>query len=170
MQNRNSGQQGFGLIKLMIKMAMLTVVLMLVAITVPKVIQSLGYSQGQGLVSDVKGMIATINASKVADNVIESSVDDDLPVYKQVINYVPDYATSANLQSIINAIDFYKLANNGQLPQSDEELESYLSKPIASLGPAGATYAITYFPSLILIEATSPSSKIYWAEVEAGAE
>jgi hypothetical protein len=93
-------------------------------------------------------MIATINASKVADNVIESSVDDDLPVYKQVINYVPDYATSANLQSIINAIDFYKLANNGQLPQSDEELESYLSKPIASLGPAGATYAITYFPSL----------------------
>jgi Tfp pilus assembly protein FimT len=48
MQNRNSGQQGFGLIKLMIKMAMLTVVLMLVAITVPKVIQSLGYSQGRG--------------------------------------------------------------------------------------------------------------------------
>lgn len=148
---------------------MLTLVIMLVAITVPKVIQFLGYPQGQGLVNDMKDMTGTISANKVADdNIIESNVDETLPLYRQVINYVPDYATSSNVHSIVSAINLYKISNQGQLPRSDEELETYLSKPIASLGPAGATYSITYFPSIILVEAMSPTSAIYSAAVEEG--
>lgn len=157
------------MIKLIMKLAMLTVVIMLVGISVPKVIQSLGYSQGQGLVSDMKEMIGTISTNQTADeSMIESSVDEDLPLYRQVVNYVPDYATSANVQSIISAINLYKISNQGQLPRSDDDLEAFLSKSIDSLGPAGAKYSITYFPSIILIEAMSPTSTVYWAEVEAG--
>jgi hypothetical protein len=102
--------------------------------------------------------------------VVESNVDDSLPVYKQVINYFPDYATSSNVHSIVKAIEFYKLSNDGKLPQSNEELESCLSKSIDSLGPAGAEYSITYFPSTVIITATAPSLTIYSAEVEAGSE
>jgi|GEM_PF-2338069 len=172
MQKCNNGQKGSGMISLLIKMIMLTLVVSLVMIAVPKVIQSMGYSQGQGFVKDMKDMIGTISTSKVAGNdiVVESNVDDNLPVYKQVINYVPDYATSSNVYSIVKAINVYKISNNGKLPQSDEELESCLSKPITSLGPAGAVYSITYFPSVIIISATSPTSAIYSVEIEEGEE
>jgi len=172
MQKCNNGQKGSGMISLLVKMIMLTLVVTLVMIAVPKVIQSMGYSQGQGFITDMKDMIGTISSSKVAgsDIVVESNVDDSLPVYKQVINYVPDYATSSNVYSIVKAINVYKISNNGKLPQSEEELESCLSKPIASLGPAGAVYSITYFPSTVIITATSPTSAIYSVEVEEGAE
>ncbi len=172
MQNWNNGQKGAGMIKLLVKMVMLTLVVMLVMIAVPKVIQSIGYSQGKGFISDLKDMIGTISTSKVAggDIVVESNNNDDLPVYKQVINYFPDYSTSSNVYSIVKAINVYKISNNGKLPQSDEELESCLSKPIAALGPAGAVYSITYFPSVVIITATSPTSAIYSVEVEEGAE
>lgn len=46
MLKRISGQEGLGMINLLVKMGMLTLVVVLVMITVPKVIQSMGYSQG----------------------------------------------------------------------------------------------------------------------------
>ena len=172
MLKRISRQKGSGMINLLIKLVMLTLVVSLVMIAVPKVIQSMGYSQGQGFVQDMKDMVGTISNNKVADNntVVESNVDDTLPLYKKAVNYVPDYATSSNVYSIIKAINVYKLSNNGKLPQSNEELESCLSKPIDSLGPAGAVYSITYFPSVIIISATSPTSAIYSVEIEEGEE
>lgn len=164
MMKSENRQNGFSIIKLLVKLAILAI---LVAIVVPKVIPIL---QNQETVSYMKSIAGSMNA--YSGNSLQANVDPDadadtdstVPIYKQVIDYVPNVMTAYNMKIIVSAVQAYRYENDGDLPQSDTDVESCLSKPIASFGPPGATYSLTYTPSVVTVIGTSPTSAVYSSE------
>ena len=163
MMKSENGQKGFGVIKMLVKLAILAI---LVAFAAPRVVPIL---QNQGFTLYAQNITSSINSFNANNNggLLQSNTDINAPMYKQVIDYIPNVATTYNVKIIISAIQSYQFANDGNLPQSDADVESCLSKPIASLGPPGSTYRLTYTSSVVTVMGTSPSSTIFSAEVYA---
>ncbi|HNX29659.1 MAG TPA: hypothetical protein PKN87_09675 [Syntrophomonadaceae bacterium] len=78
---------------------------------------------------------------------------------------VYNFETQKNVRQIVKVVNSYKVANGGNLPQSDADIEGVLKKSLFDLGLAGASYTLYYTSDQVTIKGISPTTKTYTSTV-----